>query len=423
MHIWLVTVGEPLPTDEGNVRLHRCGILAGLLAEKEHDVTWWTSTFDHFNRTQRYREDTTVSLADNYRLRVLRGPGYKRNISLKRIWDHYVIARKFKKLIATEPAPDVILCSLPTLELSVACVEYGKKMGIPVVLDIRDMWPDIFLRAVPRWAQGPARLAMTPMTRMARTACAEAFAIFGHAPAFVDWGLDYGNRKPTRFDKDFPFGYVTRMPEKAAMADAEKFWKQLGVGQEADVPVVCFFGTLGHQFAIDTVIEAARRIESKRRVQIVLCGSGDRLDDFRRMAADCRNVVFPGWVDAPKIRALMQIASLALAPYHGTPDFEASIPNKAIEYLSGGLPILSSMKQGILNDLLSVHDCGISYDGQAQKLEQIIGQLCDRPEQRAEMSNNALRLFEDRFTASKVYGEMIEHLQEIASGQAVTPRA
>ena len=252
------------------------------------------------------------------------------------------------------------------------------------------------------------------MVRMARKACAGAFAISGHAPAFVDWGLDYGRRRPTRFDKDFPFGYVTRMPESEAMADAEKFWKERGVGEEAGVPIVCFFGTLGHQFDIDTVIEAARRIEPRRRVQFVLCGSGDRLEDFRRMAADCQNVVFPGWVDAPKIRALMKIASLALAPYRSTPDFEASIPNKAIEYMSGGLPILSSMKRGILHALLIEHDCGKCYEGDPQRLADTICDLGNTSERLDEMADNASRLFEVRFTASKVYGEMAVYLEEIA---------
>ena len=43
MIVWLVTVGEPLPTDPGSPRLLRAGILAGLLAEKGHVVHWWSS--------------------------------------------------------------------------------------------------------------------------------------------------------------------------------------------------------------------------------------------------------------------------------------------------------------------------------------------------------------------------------------------
>ena len=43
MRIWLITVGEPLPTD-GAERLLRAGILADMLSAKGHDVVFWTST-------------------------------------------------------------------------------------------------------------------------------------------------------------------------------------------------------------------------------------------------------------------------------------------------------------------------------------------------------------------------------------------
>lgn len=50
MNIWLVTIGEPLPIDEGNYRLLRVGILANLLVKKNHNVIWWTSTFNHIEK-------------------------------------------------------------------------------------------------------------------------------------------------------------------------------------------------------------------------------------------------------------------------------------------------------------------------------------------------------------------------------------
>ena len=55
-------------------------------------------------------------------------------------------------------------------------------------------------------------------------------------------------------------------------------------------------------------------------------------------------MLFPGWVNKPEIWILMRIAQVGLAPYRSTEDFIISIPNKAIEYMSAGLPVISSLK-------------------------------------------------------------------------------
>ena len=47
MKIWIITVGEPLPMDDGEVRAYRSGLLFSELVNAGHEVTWWTSSFDH----------------------------------------------------------------------------------------------------------------------------------------------------------------------------------------------------------------------------------------------------------------------------------------------------------------------------------------------------------------------------------------
>ena len=194
MRIWLVTVGEPLPTDGSNERLLRTGILAGFLVRKGHEVLWWTSAFVHVRKTRRAVENTFVSLAGNYRIGMLRSCGYRRNISLARLSDHRGLARKFMELAPREPAPDVILCAMPTIELAREAVRYAKGRGIPIVLDIRDLWPDVILDIAPPWARWPARLFLSSLFRDLREACAGATAIIGITDPIVEWGVRNAGR-------------------------------------------------------------------------------------------------------------------------------------------------------------------------------------------------------------------------------------
>jgi len=418
MRVWLINSSEVVPTDPGNVRLQRMGLLAEVLVERGHGLLWWTSTFLHSLKQHRCRESTRVKVRDRYHVQMLHAPAYLRNISLARIRNHRVLGREFARGCREEPRPDVVLCSFPTLELSAEAVRYGQEQGVPVALDIRDMWPDIFLDHVPRWAGPLARLALHPMFAQARRACAGATAITGHAPAFVQWGLATGRRRRTPLDRHFPHAYGPFVPDETTAALAEEFWHEHQLSNDPETAIVCFIGQIGHQFDLATVIEAARRLRGRRRVQFVLCGVGMRLEDCRRLAADCgHDVLLPGWVDAPQIWWLLRRADLGLAPYVPRADFEASLPNKAIEYLCGGLPILTSLRRGTLLDLLTEHDCGLSYGGDPGKLAETIESLADDPARRQRMAENALRLFEERFTAQKVYNDMATWLEQIAAAQ------
>jgi glycosyltransferase involved in cell wall biosynthesis len=420
MRVWLINSTETVPTDPGNVRLWRMGILAEMLVSRGHEVVWWTSTFRHSHKNQRFPCDTAVDYADRYRLRFLRAPTYRRNVSVQRLWNHHVLGRKFRRLSGTEPRPDVILCSYPTLELSSEAVRYGTATGVPVILDVRDLWPDIFLDLAPGWARGVSRLALEPLFRKARRAFSGAFAVSGHTPDFVEWGIRCGRRQRTKYDRDFPYGYAVPKIDEAAIAEARTLWQERGVPARPDTTVVCFIGLINYQFELETVIRAARRLLS-HNVQFVLCGTGVRLEDYQKMAADCPNVVFPGWVNAPEIRTLLRMSRLAIAPYVNRADYQASISNKCIEYLSEGLPVLISLPQGIFLDLLRRYHCGACYNDDKQ-LADMICELLSLPQRIEEMSRNALQLFTDRFTAGKVYGEMVSHLEEVAAAGRMSHR-
>jgi glycosyltransferase involved in cell wall biosynthesis len=423
MKVWLVTVGEPIPPDRAPDRLMRAGILAKTLVAKGNEVLWWTSTFNHTTKTHRFSKDTELIIEDGYRIRLLKSTGYRRNISISRLVDHWHIAKKFKKQAGREAPPDVILCSLPTLELCEEATVYGRQHGVPVVLDIRDLWPDIFVEVAPRWAQLPAKAMLAPYYRTTRSACARADALIGNAPAFVDWGLKYAGRGRTALDKDFPFGYTAVPPSEDAVASGQSFWADHGIREGAGDFVVCFFGTIGRQFELDAVIDAARLLEgSDTRVKVVLCGNGDRLDYYKERARSCASVLFPGWVDVAQIWTLMRMSSAGLAPYRDCDNFTMNLPNKPIEYLSAGLPVISSLSKGYLNDLLAEHDCGTTYVvDDPHSLAQTLACLARDPARCTRMGENAHRLFTERFIAERVYDAMCRHLEEVAAGGTSLP--
>lgn len=416
MLVWLITIGEPLPIDGIGDRLLRTGILANLLAEKGHSVVWWSSTLDHVRKRHRYRTDTCIDINQRLRLILLHSALYKKNVSLMRIVNHYGIARKFTMFADLESKPDIIVCSLPTLELSLAATDYGKRKGIPVILDIRDLWPDIFLDLFPAWCQRLAKLILLPMFKSAYKICSGATAITGITSSFVDWGVKYASRSKTDLDIDFPMGYTEKTPDQERIKESEIMWEKHGINKKNNDFIVCFFGNMGRQFDLKTVIEAARKLKANGTpVRFVLCGSGDNFTYYKDLAIDCGNVVFPGWVGAADIWTLMRMSSLGLAPYVNSKNFTMNLPNKPVEYLSAGLPVVSSL-EGVLKELLSSNNCGVTYqNNNPESLMSALMNLHSSQEKLKEMSKNALSLFNERFVAERVYSQMIYYLEMVCT--------
>jgi glycosyltransferase involved in cell wall biosynthesis len=216
-------------------------------------------------------------------------------------------------------------------------------------------------------------------------------------------------------------GYKSKSISATEMEDAYRRWATRGISSDDSEFIVCFFGTLGRHFDLETVVAAARKLDaSGRHIKFVICGDGPDVRRWQKASATCKNLVLPGWVDAAEIQALMTMSSVGLAPYHSTWDFMISIPNKPIEYLSAGLPVVSSLK-GVLANVLHENRCGLTYEnGNPDDLVRYLSNCYDHPAFRNEMSVNASLLFRKRFTAEAVYAEMQDYLAGVvASSRSV----
>lgn len=414
MRVWMVTVGEPLPTDGESVRLLRCGILSELLVERGHEVLWWNSTFDHTQKRQRFECDTELSLRPGYRIRLLHAAGYPRNISLERIANHRNIARKFALLTESEAPPDVILCSFPTIELCLEAVRYGARHGVPVVVDVRDPWPDLFVNAVPPAFRGLGRLALSGMAREARLALRGAASLTGTAEGYLTWGLRQAGRSRGPNDIVFPLGY--RKPQASVAQITAAGEKLRGMGVDPNKVLCCFIGSFGRHYDLGTVIQGAREFAGRgdARAQFVLCGDGDQRARWNELARGLENVVFTGWVDVPEISYLLETAQVGLAAIEGVPD---SVPNKLYEYFSGGLAVLSSLG-GETVTLLERTDSGLTYcASDPGSFVAAVTTLLDDPEQRLRMGRNARQQYETRFAAEVVYPQMADYLFRMAQSR------
>lgn len=364
MRVWVVTIGEPLFYNSA-LRAHRSGLLVKSLFKDERvkEVIWWTSAFDHFNKKSVYSKDNFLQLNPKCKVYALDGGGYRKNVSISRIIDHNRIKSKFRKRASEEVCPpDVIVTSFPTLGLCEVVSEYAEERNIPYYIDYRDMWPEVFIEVVPPRFAPLMRFLLSPLFNRTKTILSRADGLISITDELLTTILAKVDRVRGNADAVFPLAYELNELTDEQLALSHDFWfDNVGLSRNKDILRFCFFGSIGYQFDFDTIINSVEKLEDVK-VEFIFCGSGDRWVELMATCQQYDNVFFPGYIDYLNVRGLMSISDIGLCPYVDKEAFLKSIPGKGIEYLSGGLPLMTSLKHGVLGEVARKNGLGLSYE-------------------------------------------------------------
>jgi glycosyltransferase involved in cell wall biosynthesis len=225
----------------------------------------------------------------------------------------------------------------------------------------------------------------------------------------LDIALTKARRKQNELDKVIPLGYPKLIISNEELTAAQIFWKSYSLNPEKDF-IICFFGQIGYQFDLETVIEGANGLQNTS-IKFVICGKGDKLAYFQNKSQNSKNIIFPGLINAAQIQALMNISKLGLAPYI-QPIFNNSLPNKIFEYMSAGLPIITSLHDGYLGKFLNEQEIGFTYKNSHDLVQQLV-KLEEDQSVIVGKNKAIIDIFEKSFSAETVYHNYMKHLESV----------
>lgn len=391
MRVWLLTIGEPLPIDDGDPRIMRTGLLARELTAGGHEVLWWCARFDHTGKRHR-RGPAKRHIPDGTELRLLRSCGYVSNISLRRWVDHVLLALGFLLASARRRSPDVIVVALPPPELALAATI--RCWGAHRIVDVRDKWPDVLSATPP---SGLKRVGVAVMASAARGALRRADAVWASAKPFLDWGLQHADRERGPSDAIIPHAYDT---------PAEPLEHRPSEG-----PIrIVFAGALTQWFDFDTVIRALLVFNTPTpRAKLTICGAGPQGGRLEEIASGRQDIEMMGYLDRVGLWRVFSRSHIGIAPYVQSSALDDSLPNKIIEYCAAGLAIATSIRGSARELILEAH-AGFSYDS-SDELCAVLERISANRSELPRTCQSAATLFETKFTAAHVYGEAVQMIE------------
>lgn len=401
--IWLLQTGEPLQCDSPEYRSMRAINLSNKLLNKGHNVEIFSSSFFHQKKVHRSKTFKTITINTNLKVHLIPSPGYKKNISINRLLDHLILGFNLSKYIDTlKEKPDIGFIGFPPIEASFFMARYLNKINVPYVLDLKDMWPSLFIQKFPFYFRFIAKIIFYPYTIMTLYAIRNANSLTSMSDSFLKWFSNYSKRELTVLDKSFPL----TSPLKKNSNFTAPFNSDLQniVLKNNDI-VFTFVGSFMSVFDFSHILFCAKENPDYK---FILAGDGSYRKSTQEQFKATQNVYFPGWINTQEILYLSSISKGSLIPYKNIENYQYNLPNKVVDALYLGIPIVTSLT-GEFNKFIIKHEVGYSYETEKQ-LNDILRKLATDIKDSKRISENCKCTYREHFDFDHVYNEFADHI-------------
>jgi len=313
--------------------------------------------------------------------------------------------------------PDVVIATSPQLLVGVSGWWISKLKNTPLVLEIRDLWPES-LAAV--GVGGSHSMLHRALAKLAGFLYRKADHIAVVTPAFRerligDWQV------PDQKISIIRNGVETQLfsPHKSdpqlrkALNAEEKF-------------VVSYIGTLGLAHGLETLITAAERLQFiAPQVLLLFVGEGAERERIVSLAKSkgLHNVRFVPQQDREKIPAYICASDACLVLLKKSPVFETVIPTKMLEFMSCARPIILAV-DGQARSILESSRSGIYTPPEnADGLCKAILQLQQQPSLRQEMGKSGRNYIVQNLSRQSTADDYLNLLHTLTEGKPLVAQA
>ena len=405
MKIWFVSIFENTPLDDN--KNTRYNSMVNEAVNRGHDVVFWSSTFRHNVKKQRFEEYKSEQINEKLTVNFVPAMAYKGNISFTRLYSHYALGKKMINAFQNENSlPDVIVIAFPPISTAYNIIQWAEKNNIPTLIDIIDPWPEGFVRHLKGPIAKIANMMIYPLRKKAAYVFNHANAVAAISKQYIDWAKTY-NPNIARTEYFYPAVQFDEMKKQLAQAEKK-------VHKDKETLRIIYAGSLGHSYDIPTILKAAEILEEKHAhdIKFTIAGEGPQRELIEEYLLNHSNLEYLGRLPKEQLMEEYYKADIGLTQH--IKGATQSVTYKLFDLLACGLPILNSleseMKAIILNNDVGFHN----PSGDAEQLAQNIIKLRDDKELLATMKKNALELTAKEGDSAVVYAKALNFIESIA---------
>jgi glycosyltransferase involved in cell wall biosynthesis len=405
MHVVIVNqYGLP----KGAPGITRHGDLGAELVRKGHQVTVIASRFNYLTRTQRSSAIGNDETHSGVRFRWLDTGGYRGN-DRRRL--RSMLAFTARSILAgwrLTPHPDVVIASSPHLLTVISGLVLSRRHRVPLVLEVRDLWPSALVDLGGIRAGGLTHRALEFLERFGYRVADRIVIVPPHADRRV---AELGT-SPSR---------CVHIPN-AASIDPESAASVPGslatiFDAAAGHDVLLYAGAQGVSNGLDVVVSALDVLRATSpsvydRLAVILVGDGGEHAHLVALADASAHprLWFHPAIDKDLVPDALRRATLLLVAFADAPVYEYGLsPNKLFDYLAMGRPVILATR--LDDDPVTVNGVGRTYEpGSGASLAEAIEDLLGRsPEERASMGERGRRLVASQYSIGAT-GAQLERL-------------
>lgn len=379
----------------------RFSYLMERFAERGHDVELVTTDFSH--GAKKRRKEPARELYKT-QITLCHESGYKKNISIARLYSHWVWGRNVYKHLKSIERPDVVYCAVPSITAAKLAAKYCQENGVKFVTDVQDLWPEAFCMSIHNKLLQKLFLPMEHSVNKAYAAADLAVAV---SDTYVNRTLSV-NKKNAK-------GISVFLGNNGALFDSEK--GNYNVERKGDELLLCYIGGLKDSYDIPCVIDAMALVESDKQfnqtVRFVVIGDGPFRPRFERYAKEKQiNCIFLGGKPYAEMASLLSSCDMCVNPI--VKGSAASIINKVGDYALSGLPVINTQESPEYRALIEEYQCGINCEcSNAEQVAQAIKKLASDKDLRKNMGENSHRLAAEKFDRRNTYYRIIEAIEKL----------
>ncbi len=299
------------------------------------------------------------------------------------------------------PKPDVIFASSPPLPVLFAGYVIAKLRRVPLVADIRDIWPES------AFAVGMLRknLFFRLMERFERKAYRASARVAVNAEGI-------GRRLVT--EKGVPEDKLALITNGADLdlftPDADHATVDARYNLAGKF-VALYTGLLGLAQAPEIIIEAANILKNERDIVFLIVGEGAKKAGCETLTKKygLSNVIFTGGRPREEMPAFAARAGLAIIPYKNMPLFKDVIPSKMFDYMGAERPVVININ-GEGAAIIRAAECGfVIHPEDPKALAETILRVYRDPKEAKELGKNG-RLYAEKHYDRRVIAVKLHEL-------------